>query len=327
MNTKTDSVHKKVLLAPMAGVTDRPFRSICRSMGADACVSEMVSANPALYDSRKSRLRRDFDGETSPRIVQIAGADPAWMAAAAVFNIDQGAEVIDINMGCPAKKVCNLMAGSSLLRDEQLVANILGKVVTAATVPVSLKIRTGWDAHSKNALKIARIAEAAGISSLVIHGRTRACKFNGKAEHDTTAEVKSRVSIPVIANGDITSAAEAARVLHYTGADGVMIGRAAMGNPWIFTGIRHCLETGKTPERPTFEEIGRVLAAHLEDLYGFYGEYAGVRIARKHITWYCDGMPGSSVLRGLTNREEDCARQLQRVTDFFTDAAQEKLAA
>jgi tRNA-dihydrouridine synthase B len=296
-------------------------------MGADACVSEMVGSNPALYDSRKSQLRRNFEGETSPRIVQIAGADPSWMATATVFNIEQGAEVIDINMGCPAKKVCNVMAGSSLLRDEELVARILEKVVMVSTVPVTLKLRTGWDPHSKNALNIARIAEAAGILSLVVHGRTRACRFNGVAEHDTVAEIKSRVSIPVIANGDIDSAAAAARVLRYSGADGVMIGRAALGYPWIFAEIKNYLETGKLMDHPGFQEIGGTLIAQLEDMYGFYGEYTGVRVARKHIAWYCSNLPGFNVLRLLVNQEGNCSRQLQLIKDFFAGGIQEKLAA
>lgn len=322
-----DLLDKQILLAPMAGVTDRPFRAVCRDLGADACVSEMISANPALYDTRKSRLRRNFDGEASPRIVQIAGADPAWLAEAALFNIGHGAEVIDINMGCPAKKVCNVMAGSSLLRDEPLVGRILDKVVAVSSVPVTLKIRTGWDPQNRNAVRIARIAENAGIRSLVVHGRTRACKFNGQAEHDTTAAVKAAVAIPVIANGDITSAEEAIRVLRHTGADGVMIGRAALGNPWFFREIKQLLATGQQAPRPGLREMGTVLAAQLEDMYGFYGEYTGVRTARKHIAWYCAGLPGANALRALVNQEERGDRQLRLVKDYFNTAAQELLAA
>jgi len=326
MNINSDISHKKVLLAPMAGITDRPFRSLCRSMGVHACVSEMVTSNPALFHSRKSRLRRNFDDEDSPKIVQIAGADPQWMAEAAAFNIDQGAEIIDINMGCPAKKVCNVLAGSSLLRNEKLVAAILKRVVAASSVPVTLKIRSGWDTANRNAVTIARIAEDAGIGSLAVHGRTRACRFQGRAEHDTVAEIKSRLTIPVIANGDITSAAEAARVLDYTGADGIMIGRAALGNPWIFTEINHHLATGEHLVRPGYKEIGQVLARHLAAIYSFYGEYTGVRIARKHIAWYASSLPGFELLRTRVNREENCSRQLQSVNDFF-NLEQERLAA
>jgi len=327
MNINPDSSRKSVMLAPMAGVTDKPFRTVCRKLGAHACVSEMVSSNPALSNSKKSQLRRCFDDEVSPRIVQIAGADPRWMAEAAMFNIDQGAEIIDINMGCPARKVCNLMAGSSLLRNEKLVGDILDSVVGASSVPVTLKIRTGWDPESKNALIIARIAESAGVQSLVVHGRTRACRFNGIAEHNTVAEIKSSVSIAVIANGDITSAAEAVKVLQYTGADGVMIGRAALGNPWIFAEVNTYLATGKQPRRPTGDEIANVLATHLQGLYEFYGGYSGVRIARKHISWYCAALPGYAELRSRINREEDCTRQLQQVKEFFMQVQQEKLAA
>jgi tRNA-dihydrouridine synthase B len=329
MNIKPDSSNKLILLAPMAGITDKPFRKLCYSMGAHACVSEMTSSNPALYNSRKSQLRMDVIDDESPRIVQIAGADPRMMAEAAIYNVDRGAEVIDINMGCPAKKVCNVMAGSSLLRDEQLVASILESVVAAVSVPVTLKIRTGWDPHNRNAVSIASIAEAAGVQRLAVHGRTRACRFNGSAEHDTVAEIKSRISIPVIANGDINSPDEAARVLHYSGADGVMIGRAALGNPWIFNSIHTLLLTGVAVADPSREEIGNTLLAHLGGIYRFYGEYTGVRIARKHIGWYCAKLPGFGIVQPLINNADSCIKQLQLVADYFRQEAdtQGKLAA
>ena len=303
----------------MAGITDKPFRKLCRHMGADACVSEMTSSNPALYNSRKSQFRMDIIDDESPRIVQIAGADPAMMAEAAIYNVQRGAEVIDINMGCPAKKVCNVMAGSSLLRDEQLVARILESVVSAVTVPVTLKIRSGWDQNNKNAINIAKIAVESGIQRLAVHGRTRACKFNGVAEHHTAAEIKSRVSIPVIANGDIDSAEEAARVLEYTGADGVMIGRAALGDPWIFSRIHIWLESGIAVPRPGKDEIGSTLLAHLENMYLFYGEYTGVRVARKHIGWFCGQIPGFQLFQSLINNTDSCTKQLQLVAEFFQE--------
>lgn len=317
MNVISDLTHKQIFLAPMAGITDKPFRKICRSMGADACVSEMTSSNPTLYHSKKSRWRMDIIDDESPRIVQIAGADPVMMAEAAKFNVTQGAEVIDINMGCPAKKVCNLMAGSSLLRDEQLVGKILEAVVNAVSVPVTLKIRTGWDLQSKNAITIAKIAVESGIQRLTVHGRTRACKFNGTAEHDTVAEIKSRVLIPVIANGDIDSAEEAARVIRYTGVDGVMIGRCALGDPWIFSRIKTYLQSGTAMPLPDHSGMGRVLIEHLQQIYLFYGDYTGVRIARKHIAWYCAKVPGYSTFQPLINATESCEQQLQLVTEFF----------
>ncbi len=305
----------------MAGITDKPFRKLCRSMGAHACVSEMTSSNPAVYSSKKSQFRMDIIDDESPRIVQIAGADPAMLAEAAIYNVQRGAEVIDINMGCPAKKVCNLMAGSSLLRDEQLVARILESVVAAACVPVTLKIRTGWDQNNKNAVNIARIAVESGIQLLAVHGRTRACKFNGAAEHDTVAEIKSWINIPVIANGDIDSAEAAARVLHYTGADGVMIGRAALGDPWIFSRINIYLESGMHAPQPDRAEIGKTLLAHLENMYHFYGESTGVRIARKHIGWFCAQLPGFGLFQTLINTTDNCSKQLQLVAAFFQQEA------
>jgi tRNA-dihydrouridine synthase B len=275
-----------LVLSPMAGITDRPFRLICRRLGADLAVSEMVTSDPSLWKTAKSRLRMDHRDEPAPRSVQIAGADPLRMAEAARYNIDNGAEIIDINMGCPAKKVCNVLAGSALLKDEVLVGNILEAVVNAVNAPVTLKTRTGWDHALKNGLKIAHIAEQSGIQSLAIHGRTRADAYNGDAEYDTIREIKSRAGIPVLANGDIDSPEKAQAILDITGTDGLLIGRAAQGNPWIFREIRHYLHTGEIHTPPSPKEICAVMLMHLESLYNFYGDYMGVRIARKHIGWY-----------------------------------------
>ncbi|TVP49357.1 MAG: tRNA dihydrouridine synthase DusB [Halomonas sp.] len=276
----------QVMLAPMAGVTDRPFRQLCRRLGAGWVVGEMVTADPSLWHTRKSQLRMDHCGEPDPRVVQIAGGDANMLAQAARLNAELGAQVIDINMGCPAKKVCNKAAGSALMRDEALVAEILDAVVAAVDIPVTLKIRTGWCAESNNALRIARLAESAGIQSLAIHGRHRQQRYTGQAEYDTIAEIKSRLSIPVIANGDITSPEKAAEVLAYTGADAVMVGRGAQGNPWIFQQISHYLEHGKRIALPTLIERHRVLGEHILALHEFYGSTMGVRIARKHVGWY-----------------------------------------
>ena len=272
-----------LILAPMAGVTDRPFRSLCLGMGAGMAVSEMVTSNRQLWHTRKTRLRLNHCGEHEPRSVQIAGTDPLQMAEAAKFNVDRGAQIIDINMGCPAKKVCNVMAGSALMKDESLVGSILDAVVNAVDVPVTLKIRTGWDPENRNAVSIARIAESAGIQAVAVHGRTRTCAFKGEAEYETISAVKDSVNIPVIANGDIDTPFKAAEVFKLTGADGIMIGRAAQGNPWIFREISFFLATGRPLAPPTLEEQRNVLINHLENLYDFYGEYSGVRIARKHI--------------------------------------------
>lgn len=319
MNIGSHLLQNNLILAPMAGVTDKPFRQLCRQLGAGMVVSEMITSNPALYNSRKTRLRLDHHGEVTPRVVQIAGADPVMLAEAARFNVVQGAEIIDINMGCPAKKVCNVRAGSALLRDEYLVASILEQVVNAVDVPVTLKIRTGWDLENKNAIKIARLAENSGIQALAIHGRTRACGFNGTAEHETTARVKANVSIPVIANGDISSAKDAALVLSITGADGLMIGRAAQGNPWIFREIAHYLATGDELPAPDENEIRKTIIDHLNSLYAFYGEYQGIRIARKHIAWYCEGRQGATGLRARVNKAETCKEQLRNIQEYFND--------
>lgn len=308
-----------LLLAPMAGVTDRPFRQLCRELGAGMSVSEMVSADPRLQNTRKSRLRRDHGGEPGPRAVQIAGADPAMLADAARFNVDNGAEIIDINMGCPAKKVCNVLAGSALLRDEALVGRILTAVVGAVDVPVTLKIRTGWSPDNRNALTVARMAQDSGIRMLTVHGRTRACGYGGTAEHDTVRSIKAEVDMPVIANGDIDSPQTAAAVLRATAADGLMIGRAAQGNPWLFREVAHYLKTGELLARPTAAEVRAVLVRHLENLYDFYGEYMGVRVARKHIAWYCRDRAGGAELRARANRAERAAVQLRMVEDYFTE--------
>jgi tRNA-dihydrouridine synthase B len=275
-----------LILAPMAGVTDRPFRTLCRRLGAGLAVSEMVTARPELRASDKTRLRLDHAGEPDPRSVQIAGADPQMLAEAARRNVDEGAQIIDINMGCPAKKVCSKAAGAALLRDEKLVGRILEAVVAAVDVPVTLKIRTGWCPETRNAVSIARLAEATGIQALAVHGRTRACGFRGEAEFETVRAVKQAVGIPVVANGDIDGPESAARVLRATGADAVMIGRAAQGRPWIFREIAHYLATGEMLAPPDSDEIEAIMLGHLDDLHAFYGEARGYRVARKHIDWY-----------------------------------------
>lgn len=313
------SLRNNLLVAPMAGVTDRPFRQLCKRMGAGLAVSEMVSSNSLLWGSEKTRRRANHDGEVEPKAVQIAGADPSMMAEAAKYNVDQGAQIIDINMGCPAKKVCNVMAGSALLKDEPLVRAILEAVVGAVNVPVTLKIRTGWDKDNRNAVMIARMAQDIGVRALAIHGRTRACGYSGDAEYETITAVKSQVSIPVIANGDITTPQKAAFVLRQTGADAVMIGRAAQGRPWIFREIEHFLATGEMLPEPEVAEIHRVLSAHLDDLYNFYGEYTGVRMARKHISWYTKGLFASASFRHAMNRLETREAQIRAVDEFFNE--------
>jgi tRNA-dihydrouridine synthase B len=306
-----------LIAAPMAGVTDRPFRQVCKAMGAGMAVSEMVTSNTRLYGSAKTRRRADHEGEAPLVSVQIAGADPARLAEAARYNVDMGAQIIDINMGCPAKKVCNVMAGSALLRDESLVARVLEAVVAAVPVPVTLKIRTGWDKSCRNAVTVARIAEAAGIRALAVHGRTRACMFHGEAEHETIAAIKRAVRIPVIANGDINTPEKARAVLDATGVDGLMIGRAALGRPWIFREIVHFLVTGRRLPTPDAAEIRRVLLSHLDDMYAFYGERAAVGIARKHIGWYTRGLPDSGPFLHRVFHIPTAAEQRAAVDQFL----------
>ena len=311
------SIKNNLFLAPMAGVTDRPFRMLCKSFGAGVAVSEMVTSNSLLYGSEKTKRRANHEGEVDPISVQIAGADPKMMADAAKYNRDRGAQIIDINMGCPAKKICNVMAGSALLKHEQLVDDILQAVVGAVDIPVTLKIRTGWDRENRNAIKIAQIAEEAGIKALAIHGRTRACLYRGDAEYDTIAEVKQNINIPVIANGDIVSPEKAQYVLNYTKADAVMIGRAAQGRPWIFREIEHFLETGSHHPLPTINEIQKTTIKHVLDLYDFYGEETGLRVARKHISWYTKGLKKSAQFRSDMNSLENCNDQINAINNYF----------
>jgi tRNA-dihydrouridine synthase B len=313
-----------LVLAPMAGVTDRPFRQLCRQLGAGMAVSEMITANKSLWASKKSLLRANHDGEPEPRSVQIAGADPEMMAEAAKHNVVQGADIIDINMGCPAKKVCNVMAGSALLQHEALVDQILTSVVNAVDVPVTLKIRTGWDLDNRNGVRIAKIAEAAGIQALAIHGRTRACAYRGDAEFDTIAAVKQAVNMPILANGDISSPEKAKQVLDYTQADGLMIGRAAQGNPWIFSQILHYLEQGEQLASPSLNTVKETLLAHMQTLYEFYGEYTGVRMARKHIAWYSKGFRDGNTFRQQMNTLEYPQQQLDFTQAFFDQLASQK---
>jgi tRNA-dihydrouridine synthase B len=318
-------LRNNLIVAPMAGVTDRPFRQLSKSMGAGMAVSEMVASNSLLWGSEKTMRRGNHQGEVEPRVVQIAGSDPAMMAEAALYNIAGGAQIIDINMGCPAKKICNVAAGSALLRDEPLVARIVRAVVAAAHphgVPVTLKIRTGWDKNSRNGLSVAKIAENEGVASLAIHGRTRACMYTGEAEYDTIKAIKAAIGIPVVANGDIATPERARFVLAYTGADAVMIGRAAQGRPWIFREIQHYLETGMHLPPPEVEEIRIVMLGHLEDHYHFYGVEAGARIARKHISWYTKGLAGSAAFRRKMNTLLTAREQLGAINEFFDSLAE-----
>lgn len=306
----------------MAGVTDRPFRVLCKKMGAGLAVSEMVTSNSLLYGSAKTLRRANHEGEVDPISVQIAGADPKMMAEAAKHNVDNGAQIIDINMGCPAKKICNVMAGSALLKDEPLVAQILKAVVAAVDVPVTLKIRTGWDKNNRNAVAVAKMAEDIGVKALAMHGRTRACLYMGDAEYDTIAAVKQAINIPLIANGDITTPEKAKFVLDYTKADAVMIGRAAQGRPWIFRETEHFLATGEHLPAPEVDEIHKVMLEHIHDLYDFYGELTGMRVARKHISWYTKGLVGSANFRHHMNQLQTVEEQLQSINDFFSELKQ-----
>ena len=306
-----------LLLAPMAGVTDRPFRQLCKSLGAGLAVSEMVGANSLLQGSEKTKRRANHEGEVRPCSVQIVGANPKLMAEAAAINAAEGAEIIDINMGCPAKKICNTLAGSALLQDEPLVFKILSTVVKAAKVPVTLKIRTGWNTTHRNGVTIAKMAEACGIQALAVHGRTRACMFKGEAEYDTIAAIKAAVSIPVIANGDITSPEKALAVLQKTGADGLMIGRGAQARPWIFNDISHYLRYHTQASQPSFATIHQWMLDHLKNLYAFYGEKRGVFIARKHIAWYSKGQRNGANFRQQFNQLTTAEEQLQAIQVFF----------
>ena len=311
------TIEPAVVLAPMAGVTDKPFRVLCKRLGAGLCVSEMTTSDPRFWGTAKSRHRMDHAGEPAPVSVQIAGTVPQVMADAARHNVDNGAQIIDINMGCPAKKVCNAWAGSALMREPALVADILDAVVNAVDVPVTLKIRTGWAAGHRNALEIARIAEAAGIAALAVHGRTRDQQYKGLAEYDTIAEVKAALSIPVMANGDVDSPRKAREVLDYTGCDAVLVGRAAQGRPWIFREIAHYLDTGTGLPGPSLAEVRDILLGHLRHLHDFYGEPSGVRIARKHLGWYARDRPENAAFRAVVNRAETADAQLRLTADYF----------
>jgi len=308
-----------LILAPMAGVTDQPFRQLCKRMGAGLVVSEMVTSDVRLWNTRKSSLRMMHSGDPEPRSVQIAGGDPEMLAEAARRNVEMGAQIIDINMGCPAKKVCNKAAGSALLKDETLVREILQAVVAAVNVPVTLKIRTGWDRENKNGINVAKIAEDAGIVALAVHGRTRADLYMGEAEYDTIAAIKQAVSIPVMANGDIDSPEKAKAVLAATGADGLLIGRAAQGRPWIFREIEHYLRTGEHLPAPSLLEVERILLEHLAALHAFYGDVMGVRIARKHVSWYLATLPGAKEFRAQFNRLDSTDAQCANVREFFSE--------
>ncbi len=310
-------IEPKVILAPMAGVTDKPFRLLCKRLGAGLAVSEMTTSDPRFWTTAKSLRRMDHVGEPDPVSVQIAGTVPAIMADAARFNVDHGAQLIDINMGCPAKKVCNAWAGSALMREPDLVARIVAAVVNAVDVPVTLKIRTGWDADHRNAPEIARIAEDAGIQALAVHGRTRDQQYTGTAEYDTIAAIKAMLRIPVVANGDIDSPEKARFVLDATGCDAVMIGRAAQGRPWILGRIAHYLATGESLPEPSLQEIRDVLLGHLEHLHAFYGEVSGVRIARKHLGWYAKDRPENTAFRAVVNRAQTADEQLRLTRDYF----------
>ncbi len=314
-------IEPAVALAPMAGVTDKPFRQLCKQLGAGLAVSEMTSADPRLWSTRKSLLRMDHAGEPDPVSVQIAGHDPAQMAEAARCNVDQGAQIIDINMGCPAKKVCGVSSGSALLRDERLVGRILEAIVNAVSVPVTLKIRSGWDREHRNGVTIARIAEASGVAALAVHGRTRADLYLGEAEYETIAAIRAAVSLPLFANGDVDSPQKAREVLAATGADAIMIGRAAQGRPWIFREIAHFLATGEVLPPPAPQAVAAILLAHLEALYAFYGEEQGLRIARKHLGWYARDRPENATFRAVVNRAQTATEQHRLTKEYFAALA------
>ncbi len=318
-------LRNNIFVAPMAGVTDRPFRQLCKELGAGYAVSEMAASNPKLWETEKSTRRTNHEGEMEPKAVQIAGADPQMLAECAKHNVDKGAQIIDINMGCPVKKVCNAWCGSALLQHESLVGQILDAVVGAVDVPVTLKFRTGWDRANKNALNIARMAEAAGIQMLTLHGRTRADGYKGDAEYETIAAVKAAVNIPVVANGDITTPEKAKYVLEATGADAIMIGRAAQGRPWIFREIDHFLQTGQHLPAPLISEVRELMDNHLKAHYAFYGDYLGVRTARKHIGWYVQDLVGGEEFRQQMNLLTDCDEQLAAVSSFFDHMTGERL--
>ena len=321
------SLSSRVLLAPMAGVTDRPFRDLCRLHGAGLAASEMLSSNPLLFDTKKTRLRSDIRGEPTPRAVQIAGSEPHQMAVAARSNVARGAQLIDINLGCPAKKVCNKLAGSALLKDERLVARIFAAVVTAVSVPVTVKMRTGWDPEHRNGTRIARLAERAGIAALAVHGRTRACAYRNTAEYETVKKIKEIVSIPVFANGDITTPQQAQEILVATGADAVMVGRAAIGNPWIFRELNHYLDTGAEHAPPSVDEIADTVLQHLAALHAFYGERQGVRIARKHLHAYLQRLPNGKTFWKTINKIDSAQTQLQLTAAYFDRITIGKIAA
>ncbi|MDZ7645020.1 MAG: tRNA dihydrouridine synthase DusB [Woeseiaceae bacterium] len=307
----------RVLLAPMAGITDAPFRRLCRRFGAALTTSEMTTADIRLWRTAKSRRRLDIDADAEPRVVQIAGAEPAQLAEAARLCAERGAQIIDINMGCPAKKVCNRLAGSALLEDEARVARILDAVVGAVDVPVTLKIRTGRDPEHRNGVRIARIAEDAGIKALAVHGRTRACRFRGTAEYATIAAIKQAISIPVIANGDISTSEKSREVLRLTGADALMIGRGAQGQPWIFQHLNRFVDGESTSEPLAINNVRDIMLDHLSDLYRFYGDTTGLRIARKHLTWYCKGLRASQEYRSRVVRVDSAAEQIQLTIEYF----------
>ena len=320
MRIGSHELKNRLFAAPMAGVTDRPFRRLCRRLGAGYAVGEMASADPRLRDSVKTMRRLDHDGEATPVAVQLVGADPATLAQAARYNVDRGAQIIDLNMGCPARKVCQVACGSALLRNEELVARIVQAVVAAVDVPVTLKYRTGWDPQNRNAVRIARLAESAGVQMLTLHGRTRACGFLGTAEYDTIAAVKAAVRIPVVANGDVDTAQKARRVFEATGADAIMIGRAAQGRPWIFREIDHYLRTGSVAAAPTVAEVRQWLLEHLDEHYRFYGENMGVRTARKHLAWYTRRLAGGRQFCQDMNRLQRCDEQRHALEQFLREA-------